>query len=127
MNYLFIKELESRSRSWGAEPELVDKCLIAPELEPELVNEYLIAPELEPELVLFYSGSPALISKCKYSKFIRFRSKCRLKNLLYLKSFLKKPIENQLFREFIWIQRKFRLIKHYCNFKLVKSSSIIFI
>ena len=68
INYLFIKELESRSRSWGAgagagepEPELVDKCLIAPELEPELMNEYLIAPELEPELVLFYSGSPALL------------------------------------------------------------------
>ena len=65
INYMFIKELESRSRSWGAgagepEPELVDKCLIAPELEPKLVNEYLIAPELEPELVLFCSGSPAL-------------------------------------------------------------------
>ncbi|CAK8672698.1 unnamed protein product [Clavelina lepadiformis] len=34
---------------------------IAPELELELVDECLIAPELEPVPMLFCSGSPALL------------------------------------------------------------------
>ena len=47
INYLFIEELETGTGAGEPEPELVDKCLIA--------------PEREPELVLFFSGSPALV------------------------------------------------------------------
>ena len=63
--FVSLKSWRAGAGAGEPEPELVDMCLIAPELEPELVNEYLIAPELEPELVLFYSGSPALVSLSK--------------------------------------------------------------